>query len=173
MKNFFLFLFLILFVACNENDTKEELLIARANLNKGAFETTRYHLDQVLRVDSVNIEAIMLYGRLEKELKNYKEALNKFNQVLEINYDYVAAYRERAIVLLNLGLPEKAIADYSRLIAIYSDDGNIFLERGNVYFELNKMDLACQDWKQAAELGVGDANRIIEKFCQDAELEQQ
>lgn len=169
MKNVLFLLLLVIILGCNDNEVEESMLIARGNINSGAFETARYHIEIVLKADTANIEALMLYGRLEMELKNYKEALSKYNRIIEINYDYVAAYRERAIVYRNMGMPEKAIADYSRLVAIYSDDGNVYLERGNVYFDLNKMDLACQDWKQALELGVLDAERIIQKFCNESE----
>lgn len=168
---YLLFALSLIFVLSCSKDPEETILLARANLNKGAYETARYHIEELMKQDSNSIEALMLYGRLEKEQKNYQNAIKYYDKVLNLNFDYVAAYKERAVAYRQLGLLEKAVADYARLIAIYSDDGSIYLDRGNVYFEMNKMDKACQDWEEAYKLGIGEAKRIIEKFCNTNEYE--
>ncbi|MFA5511948.1 MAG: tetratricopeptide repeat protein [Candidatus Kapaibacterium sp.] len=164
MKKYFLLLLALIMISCS--DTPEEVLMnARANLNKGAYETARFHLDQIIKNDSSNCEAHLLYGRLEFEQKNFDAAIQSLNKSVTSNPDFLPAYKERAKVFRKLGLLDKAIQDLSRLLLSYADDGSIYLERGNIYFEMDMMSFACEDWLKANELGISEAKRIYDKFC--------
>jgi len=170
MKNILLILTFISLLSCT-SDPDEQLLQARANINKGAYETARYHLDDLLKSDSTVAEAYMLLGRIENKLNNYKEAKAILNKCLENNPKYVEAYKERSVTNIKLGLNEDAIADLTKLISLYGDDGSIYLERGNLYLGVGKMDEACRDWLKASELGESEALRIHKKFCVTPEFE--
>lgn len=172
MKKLFLVLFLSLLVSCSDDPT-ELLLLSRASVNNGSYETARYNLEKLIKIDSTHQEAYMLMGRLEFELSNLKESVKYYDKVIEMNPQYVAAYHERAKVNRRLGLSDKAIKDLTYLLSLYNTDGAIFLERANVYFEMDLMDLACQDWKKAYELGIIEADRIYQKFCVEFEVEEE
>ncbi|MBX3042700.1 MAG: hypothetical protein KIT33_01250 [Candidatus Kapabacteria bacterium] len=170
MKKIILLISLLLMISCSE-ENDERLLKAKANLNKGAYESARLNLEKVIKNDSTNYEAFVLMGRLEFAMDNLKESLVYYDIALEINPDYVAAYKERAKSYRMLGLLDKSINDLSSIINIYHDDGFIFLERANVFFEKGDMDSACRDWTKANELGIGEAKRIYQKFCQEMEIQ--
>jgi hypothetical protein len=65
---------------------------------------------------------------------------------------------------------EESLKDLNKLISLYGEDGQMYLERANLYLEMNQMDAACQDWKHASELGISEAGRISEKFCNQIEI---
>jgi tetratricopeptide (TPR) repeat protein len=168
MKKLLLVLFFTFLVSCSDDPT-ELLILSRSNLKSGSYETARYNLEKLIKIDSTHQEAYMLMGKMEFELTNLKEAVKHYDKVIEINPQYIAAYKERAKVNRRLGLSAQAIKDLTYLLSIYSSDGSIYLERANVYFEMDIMDSACQDWKMAYELGEMEADRIYQKFCVEIE----
>jgi tetratricopeptide (TPR) repeat protein len=170
MKNILLILTFITLISCT-SDPEEQLLLARANINKGAYETARYHLDDLLKSDSTVAEAYMLLGRLENKLNNYKEAKTILDRCLANNPQYVEAYKERSVTNKKLGLNSEAIADLTKLLTLYGEDGSIYLDRGNLYLGVGKLDDACRDWLKAGELGETEALRIHKKFCVTPEFE--
>jgi tetratricopeptide (TPR) repeat protein len=170
MKYLLYVLLLSLVLSCS-TDPDEALLNAKANLNKGAFETARYHLENLIEDDSTNFEAFLLMGKLENELKNYHEAVKYLSKSVTLNPEFIPAYKERAKIYRKIGDLNNSLKDLQVLIDLYPKDGSIYFERANVYFDMDKMDEACQDWLKASELGEGEAKRIYEKFCVQMEFE--
>ncbi|GAB1370578.1 hypothetical protein MASR1M45_06390 [Candidatus Kapaibacterium sp.] len=153
-------------------DIDEKLLLARSNINKGSFETARYYLETVIKEDSSRGEAYLLFGKLENKEENFEAAISHLNKVISADPTNLEAFKERAYSNRRLGLYQNAIKDLSRLLIIYDKDGSIFFERGNVYFDNNELDNACQDWKRAFELGYGEADRVYQKFCVKVEISE-
>ncbi len=170
MRVILFILIIFTFVACS-NDPDEKLLIAKSNINKGAYETARYHLNDILKSDSSIVEAYFLLGKLENQSEYFEDAKKYLDKCILLNPEYIDAYQERAYSFKKLGLDNEAINDLTKLIELYSIDGSIFLERGLLFMNIGKLDEACQDWKKASELGNSEGLRFYQKFCKTPEFE--
>jgi Flp pilus assembly protein TadD len=73
--------------------------------------------------------------------------------------------RSRAICNFYLNDFEKAIADYNTIANIDAKLGYVYSERGVCFQKLNRLDLACADWKKAIEFGYDECQKDIDAFC--------
>ncbi|MEU9135987.1 tetratricopeptide repeat protein [Streptomyces sp. NPDC048404] len=75
----------------------------------------------VLDRDPGNASALGCLGATYRDLKDYEEALTWLDRALTDSPDYAFAYEKRAQVFLATGRPERALADWERLIALGGD----------------------------------------------------
>jgi tetratricopeptide (TPR) repeat protein len=59
----------------------------------------------------------------------------------------------------------KAIDDYSSILAFQPDNMLALLNRGVTYQMLDKMDQACEDWLKVAETGEKKSNSLYTRYC--------
>lgn len=78
-----------------------------------------------------------------------------------------AKFFDEAITAHEKGDYEKAIELYTK--AIKKDAGlvNAFHNRGLCYNKVGKLDLACEDWQKAKNMGSSDSKTLIKKYCKD------
>lgn len=93
--------------------------------------------------------------------KDYGRALTAANMAIKLipkkDVEYVTfAYSTRADVYLNLGDTVKALSDLTTAIKVAPDDCDLYDKRAQVYFELEKYDLADADYLKMVEIDPGD-----------------
>lgn len=59
----------------------------------------------------------------------------------------------------------EAITYFNRLIQLTPKYGGAYLNRGNVFYFMDNMEKACQDWQKALELGETHAKQMISAHC--------
>ncbi|TIV07428.1 MAG: tetratricopeptide repeat protein, partial [Mesorhizobium sp.] len=74
------------------------------------------------------------------------------NRALEIDPSYSPGYYGRALILVKMHEPEKAIADFSRAIEMEPDDAPLYFGRGSARYYLGDYDRAIADFDRALEL---------------------
>tara|TARA_B100000945_G_scaffold205452_1_gene165206 strand:- start:146 stop:343 length:198 start_codon:yes stop_codon:yes gene_type:complete len=59
-----------------------------------------------------------------------------------------------------------AIEDYTQVIKISPKDSDAFFNRANVKKEIGDIKSACEDWKEAANLGDEEAENLLKENCE-------
>ncbi len=90
-------------------------------------------------------------GHHYNELGNYKEALKYLNKALEVE-EYAYSYNNRALTNLKLGNIDAALRDIESSEKLYDQNPYLYENKAQIFFELNKQDLACEVLKQAVLL---------------------
>lgn len=96
---------------------------------------------------------------------NDEEAIKHYNLALSRNSGYLLAYNNRGILKGKHGDFNGAISDFSEAISLKPDYAEAYYNRGVAYYQKQEKELACNDWKRAAELGFKEANKVISEYC--------
>jgi tetratricopeptide (TPR) repeat protein len=83
----------------------------------------------------------------------YDQAIEAFNQAIEINPRYANAYCIRGFAYENKGEYERALLDYTKTIEINPRHANAYSNRGIVYYYKKEYDKAWEDVHKAQSLG--------------------
>ena len=91
-------------------------------------------------------------GVAKWRMKKTKEAIDDFNESIQLAPDNAIVYNNRGNALMDLGHPEEAIKDFDRAIALEPAYGAAFNNRGNAYASLQNYDAAFQSFRKATAL---------------------
>ena len=83
----------------------------------------------------------------------YSEAIQKYNEALELNPRYASAYNNRGSAYQDIKQYEQAIADYTKAIELEPNDAVRYNNRGKAYKALGDTARAEADFSKARELG--------------------
>ncbi len=98
-------------------------------------------------------------------LGKFREAIEYFNKVIELNPCNPSAYYNRGSVKYECGDTVEAIVDFNRAIELNPGNSKAYLYRGRARLVLIGNDNeAISDFKKAAELGNKEAQKIINEM---------
>ncbi len=127
-----------------------------AAMIRGQFERAVVLYDEALATPDVStyVQASIYSDRgvAKWRMKQTREAIDDFNQSIQLAPENATVYNNRGNALIDLGHPEEAIKDFDRAIALRSDYGAAYNNRGNAYAALHQYDAAFQSFRKAAEL---------------------
>lgn len=109
-------------------------------------------LDEAIRLDPKNADALRLRGYGYRQRKQYNLALADYGKAIVITPNDSRLYFLRSKVYFDQENYDKALADISEVIRLKPDDKDAYLERAEVYRKLGKNDLAEADNKKHREL---------------------
>lgn len=104
-------------------------------------------------------------GNIKLQLGEYKAAIDKFNQALEVEPYDPDAYVFRGQALYNLMMYKDALADFNKALEIQDNYAEAYDLRGIVKAELGDIQGACSDWEKAYEFGFNPAKKLLKHFC--------
>ncbi len=84
--------------------------------------------------------------------KNYSQAIDYFNQAIQLNPNLAVAYTKRGNVYYELGNLNQALQDYNKAIQLDPNYAGAYTNRGLVYYELGNLNQALQDHNKAIQL---------------------
>jgi tetratricopeptide (TPR) repeat protein len=108
--------------------------------------------EHALNVTESNYYAYYHRGTTYANLGNYRQAIEDYNKVIEINPKYREAFNNRGNAYLLLGNYRQAIADYDLAIEINPKDEKAYNNRGNAYLLLGNYRQAIADYDLAIEI---------------------
>ncbi|MDQ3393740.1 MAG: DnaJ domain-containing protein [Bacteroidota bacterium] len=97
--------------------------------------------------------------------QDYNQALFNFNKLLSINNLFSDAYLGKGICYQKLNEHGLAVMSFEKYISFNSSEGTAYYLKALSEIELNNKNLACQDLYLASELGIAEANDLINKHC--------
>lgn len=109
-------------------------------------------LDEAIRLDPKNVDALRVRGYGYRQKNQYDSALADYGKALEIAPADSRIYFLRSKVYVEQKDYHKALADLSDVIRLEPDDKDAYSERAEVYRKLGKNDLAEADDKKYREL---------------------
>lgn len=151
---------------------------AEAYSRRGAAKNELGHYENALTDHN---KAIQINPQYADAYFHRAKTKNNLNDSLGSVVDYVKAYDLKpkdAQIYLHYGDMKVnvkfdtlkdysgAVVDYTKAIELNPKYGLAYNNRGVAYQALGKLDLACQDWRKAIEVGNSDAADNLKKYCQ-------
>ncbi len=148
--------------------------MAYSNSGSALFKLERYkeamkYYDKSIEIKPNYGDAYGNRGGARFQLGDLEGAMQDFNKALQLNPEYPLAYFNRAIIKQQKLKDYKgAIEDCTKAIKYKRRNGypEAFYIRAQCKVELNQMQSACDDFQKALQLGVNQAARDIQKYCQ-------
>ncbi|HON09470.1 MAG TPA: tetratricopeptide repeat protein [Chitinispirillaceae bacterium] len=126
------------------------------------------YLEQALRIDSSNVEALYQMARYYMQLNDHLKARMLLLQAIEIDPLHAKSHSRLGMVYYYLSKPDLAKASYQTALAINPDDFNTRYNFGELYYSLiNDTALALEEYKKAVTQYPGhvEANFKIGLIC--------
>lgn len=143
------------------------LSLAYQKAKAGNYRQALRYYDKALEADPQRAEAYYHRGNVRYDLKDYQGAIQDCQEALRLNPALVDAH-------FNLGISHYHLKDYAEAITALSQalqanaqDAESYYWRGMAFFRINKINLACQDWNQAKNLGNAYVNAYLSRYCQE------
>jgi tetratricopeptide (TPR) repeat protein len=125
-----------------------------AAMIRGQFDKAVTLYDEALATPDVSkfVQASIYSDRgiAKWRMQQVKDAIDDFNQSIELSPENPTVYNNRGNALMDLGHPEEALKDFDRAIALRSTYGPAYNNRGNAYAALHQYDQALQSFRKAA-----------------------
>lgn len=83
---------------------------------------------------------------------NYEEAIRNYTEAIEMNPQYLDAYKDRAYLYHSNGEYDAAVQDYSRAIELDAQNPDLYCNRGIAFHNKKELDLAISDYDKAIGL---------------------
>ena len=133
------------------------------NLALENFELAKKDLEKASGLDPDDAFSLELLGDTYAKEKNYKKAIEFYNQALILNSDSYSIYQYRAYAYEALEDYFNALLDMNEAIKHAPDFGYLYFKRGEYSFKIGDQKSACSDWLVGNEKGDTDSfNKLIE-----------
>lgn len=134
--------------------SKPEVLLQKAhNLQQsGRLTEAMYCYNQVLALQSDNLEACYGLGKLYEQQNQPQVAINWYFQALAIRYDFLPAHSALGLLFWQLGDIKKAIGSYQQALALDTNSSETHFNLGCAYQVQGNLELAIQHYQKAIAL---------------------
>ena len=174
--------FVLVLIAGASEVSAEDVTLLRARegaaaLLRGQYDKAVAAYDEALSnpeiSDFVKASIYSDRGVAKWRLKQTKEAVDDFNQSIQISPENATVYNNRGNALMDLGRPDEAVKDFDRAIALSPNYGAAYNNRGNAHSALAQYEPAFQDFRKAVELmptsavpfnGRGKAHAALKRY---------
>jgi tetratricopeptide (TPR) repeat protein len=127
-----------------------------AALMRGHYDRAVAFYDEALSApeiaDFVKASIYSDRGLAKWRMKQTKEAIDDFNQAIQLSPENATVYNNRGNALMDLGHPDEAIKDFDRAITLSANYGAAYNNRGNAHAALGQYKAAFHDFRKAVEL---------------------
>lgn len=129
---------------------KQRLLIFKDEYTEKRVE----YLQNSLRVNPNDVESRIELGKIFLKEGFIKEAINEFEQVLNIDPNYIDAYLLLSLALQKTQKPDllRVVKLLEKVIQIAPDNADAHLNLAQVYDKLKKVEKAITEFRKAIEL---------------------
>jgi len=123
-----------------------------ARLRIHQFAQAEADAEQAAKLSSNPALPLYLRGRAAYDAKEYSDALDAFDKVIQQRPDWPEAYRHRGLSYSHSGQYQRAVADYQKAIELDPNFASAYNDLGSAYMELGQLDLAAHNLEKAIEL---------------------
>ncbi len=107
---------------------------------------------ELLKTYKQSLVLFNILGAALQSIGRFEEAVDCYNQAIQINPDYADAYGNRGNALKELGQLDEAIKSYNKVIQLNPNYAEAYGNRGNALNELGQSDEAIKNYKKAIQL---------------------
>lgn len=117
------------------------------------------YLNRALALDPRHYQSLNLLGIVYLEKKNYPEAVRALENCAAINPDFPDAHNNLGTAYLEMGLKDKALAEYLRAFSL---DGNPLaaFKLANLYFDMKELPMALEYIEKAVQKSPREARAL-------------
>lgn len=133
--------------------------------DKGNFAEAVQLYDKALAIKPNLALGLYNRGTAKYALKDLGGALADYSKAAQINTENYDIWNNLAGTKFQLKHYRGAIEGYTKAIALKKDFADAYRNRGVCYLQLGEIDKACENWRNAADLGNGDVESFIKKYC--------
>lgn len=119
---------------------------------RGEWNTVADMMIQVATLNPGSADTLYFIAESYRFQNRYQDALDYYQEAIEVNPDYAPSYLGRARANLALNPRRAVIADLDAAINLDPNYGEAYLERGLYLLERNDVDAALEDLRQASVL---------------------
>jgi tetratricopeptide (TPR) repeat protein len=156
-------IFLFTIISCKNYNPTEKLKSGRILYEKGEYENAIVVFNEVLKDDSINIDAFFYRADAYFMLQKHNKAITDLSTTIRLNPKYRMAFLRRGFVYFTIRKFNLAIADYTSEINNYPNEIESYYNRACVYTEALKYDLALKDFDKVINLKPNDGGAFYER----------
>ncbi len=119
------------------------------------FSTPNAHSLPLLTAQNTSSEFLSL-GVNQMKRGNYNEAIENFNQAIQLQSEFAVAYSDRCLAYLQLQDYHQAIADCTQAINLATNNVESYLNRGLAHYRQGNYQAAIANYNQAIALRPDD-----------------
>ncbi|CAI9731680.1 repeat 6 [Octopus vulgaris] len=113
--------------------------------------------NEALEIEPQSIKGLLYRGALKYFIGAYKFAIVDLTEAIKIQRNVAVAYFNRAVCYAAYGKKTKALRDYAIALLIGGKmDYKVYVNRGLLYYSLNDISNAFNDFKSAIKIDGGD-----------------
>ena len=106
-------------------------------------------------------DAILILGKIAHEQREFKVAVERYQQFLGIIPDHAQTHYNLALVLEELGRTERAIEHFNKSISNAADNAAVHRQLGDAYTKLRRWEDAIEAYQQVLAIQADDVGTII------------
>lgn len=152
---------------------------AQSRHEAGDYTGSIKYLNEIIKSDPNNFAAFYNRGQAKFNLGDYLGAIDDYNRAIEIYPQYFDAFAGRGNVKGFMADYLGAVSDFTSAILLYQENlksktpiilqdqkiARWYLLRGSYKHLLNDKINGCLDLSKAGELGLTEAYKLINKYC--------
>ncbi len=154
-----------LFAACSGGNANEKATIeaARVKMDAGAFNEAVSLLDEIIKANPIDTEALNMRGVAYVNQKSFGKALSDFNAAIEQDAAQYKFFYNRGNVKRKLQQPLAAIEDYTAALSLDDTQYQVWFNRALTYASGDFPEEAARDFEKALANG-GDKDYLVHYY---------
>jgi tetratricopeptide (TPR) repeat protein len=126
----------------------------------GELDEAVKKLDEALKLDPENTDALHLRGLARNRLGLYDDAVADYSDAIDLNPDWDEAHVNRAHVYIKQGNNDGAMADCNAAIELNSDSADAYEKRALVHYRNRDYRAALDDYTKTTRLRPNDGRSL-------------
>ncbi len=151
----------------DENNDKAFFNLGKIYAMQGQPDLALSYYEDAVRLNPNDSASLLGIGMYYYNLGDFNNALSYYNRSIEAGPGYAMAYYNRGTVSGQMKNYAESLADLTKAIELDPNNDQAYMNRGLAYFYSKKNDMACLDWKKAAEMGNPEAVKAVGLYCTD------
>ncbi|MBN1306516.1 MAG: tetratricopeptide repeat protein [Chitinispirillaceae bacterium] len=145
-----------------KKENRYRVLHAGDLIEQKRYDEAKFFTDEIIKSDPMNLEGLMLSGRILAFQKKYEDAVETFKMVAYVNENFAPAYYERGEIYRKQNLFDRAESFYEKALEVDPKFGLAELGLARIYKAQNKHAEYTGHLKKAKSLDPENREIMIE-----------
>lgn len=125
------------------------------------------YYEDAVRINLDDTVSMLGIGQVYFDMGDLVKAKEFYDMTIENAPSYGLAYYNRGTMLGMQKQYHSSLNDLNKSIEFDPGNSNAYLNRGLAHFFLKDMEKACEDWHQAADMGLEKGVEAVEIYCKN------